>query len=253
MFNFKISKGTELQREKQKDYRNVVLNQIIIIVFGLTLTEFLLEGSDTPEAKFVTSLFLFFGGLYTFLMWDMLKNFTSNKPLIVISLFVLSGIMISGILTEFPYYRLLEVPDRRLYFLIIHSFLFSIEVLVVSFAMRDIFSGEFLTPDKLWGSACIFLMIGISFGSFYDLLCTLRPGSLGADLELGWRQYSECVTYSLSILGGVEPEFNHTSKLIKNISVLEAVWGNLFVVLIIGKLMGLPRPPKIESTENTTY
>ncbi|MBL7856458.1 MAG: hypothetical protein JNM57_02125 [Cyclobacteriaceae bacterium] len=246
MFKFKFNYGTELQREKQKDYRNVVLNQIIIIVFGLTLTDLLLEGSETPGAKFATSIFFFFGALYSFLMWDMLKNFTENRLLINITLIILSGIIISGMLTEFPYYKVLHVPDRRIFFLIIHILLFSIEVVVISFAMRDIFSGEFLTPDKLWGSACIFLMIGISFGSFYDLICMIRPGSLGADLELGWRQYSECVTYSLSILGGIDPEFGNASKLIKNISVLEAVWSNLFVVLIIGKLMGLPRPPKID-------
>jgi hypothetical protein len=248
MFKLFINRSrTELLREKQKDYRNIVIIQIIIIVSGLTLSEFILSGSHTPAGKLVTTIFSFFGALYAFLLWDLLRNFSHNKLLLNTMLVILCGIVIVGTLVEFPYYKILEVPDRQLYLLVIHSLLFPIEVTVIGFAIRDIFSGDFLTPDKLWGSACIFLMIGISFGSLYDLICIIRPGSLGKPIESGLPNYSECVNYSLSILGGMDPGYPDAAKLIRNISTLEAVWGNLFVVLIIGKLMGLPRPPKTEN------
>jgi hypothetical protein len=97
-----------------------------------------------------------------------------------------------------------------------------------------------MTPDKLWGAACIFLMIGISFGSLYDLISVAKPGSLGVAIELGLPNYAECVTYSFSILGGVDSGLQ-PSRLIRNISILEAVWGGLYGMLIIGKLLGLPR------------
>jgi hypothetical protein len=244
MFKFRIFKGKELQSEKRKDYRNVVLIQIIIIVFGLTLSEFLTEGEQTQPAKFVISLFTFFGALYSFLLWDLLRDFTTSRALINTCLIVLGAIVVVGILGEFPYYKFIEVSDRQSFLVLLHAPLFLIEVTVIGFAIRDIFSGEFLTPDKLWGSACIFLMIGISFGSLYHLICILRPGSLGDNLDIGIANYSECAAYSLSILGGADPGHPDAIKLIKNISAIEAVWSNLFVVLIIGKLMGLPRPPK---------
>jgi hypothetical protein len=235
--------------EKQRDYRNVVVVQIIIVVFGLTLTEFLSGGSKTAIAKPIITIFSFFGVAYAFLLWDLLKNFTKSKLLIQIYFFVLIGITVMGMLGEFPYYTILEIPNRQLYLLVIHGLLFPIEVTVIGFAIRDIFSGEFLTPDKLWGAACVFLMTGISFGSLYDLICIVRPGSLGKDIESGLPNYAECVTYSLSILGGSDGGYPDVSRLIRNIGVLEAVWSNLFVVLIIGKLMGLPRPPKDQPTE----
>jgi hypothetical protein len=169
--------------------------------------------------------------------------------LVRLYLVVLIGIVCIGTLVEFPYYAILEVPNRQLYLLTIHGLLFPIEVTVIAFAIRDIFSGEFLTPDKLWGSACIFLMIGISFGSLYDLICIVSPGSLGVALGMGLPNYSECVRYSLCILGGLDPALPNASRLIRNISVIEAVWSNLFVVLIIGKLMGLPRPSKTDTAE----
>ncbi|HRI79514.1 MAG TPA: hypothetical protein PLR06_08260, partial [Cyclobacteriaceae bacterium] len=129
---------------------------------------------------------------------------------------------------------------RQALLLTVHGLLFPIEVTVIAFAIRDIFSGGFLTPDKLWGAACVFLMVGISFGSLYDLLTIMRPGGLGSVVELGFPNYSECVTYSFCVLGGVDHGLEPT-KLIRNISALEAVWGNLYGMLIIGKLLGLPR------------
>jgi hypothetical protein len=233
-----------LSLEKQRDYRNIVVVQVVIIVFGLTLTEFLEGGSRTDVAKTIITVFSLFGITYAFLLWDLLKNFTRNKLLIQFYFIVLVGITLTGTLIEFPYYTVLEVPNRQLYLLAIHGLLFPIEITVIAFAIGDIFAGDFLTPDKLWGSACIFLMTGISFGSLYDLICIVRPGSLGKEIESGLPNYAECVTYSLSILGGTDAGYPNVSRLIRNISVLEAVWANLFVVLIIGKLMGLPRPRK---------
>jgi hypothetical protein len=60
------------------------------------------------------------------------------------------------------------------------------------------------------------------------------------DIEPGLPNYSECVTFSFSVLGGIETELK-PSKLIKNISIIESVWGVLYAMLIIGKLLGLPR------------
>ncbi len=230
----------ELQREKAKDYRNVVVIQIIIIVFGLTLSQPILEDSGSEASKLIITIFSAFGATYTYLLCDLLRNFTSNKKLltvIYILLFVTIGI---GILSEFPYYHILEVSNRQALLLTVHGLLFPIEITVIAFAIRDIFSGGFLTPDKLWGAACVFLMVGISFGSLFDLISIANPGALGADIELGFPNYSECVTYSFSVLGGVDTGLEPT-RLIRNISTLEAVWGNLYGMLIIGKLLGLPR------------
>ncbi len=234
-----LSRG-ELQQEKTKDYRNIVIIQITIIVFGLTLSEPLLSDSKSPESKLIISIFSFFGALYAFLLWDLLRNFTTSKILITTILTVLSGIVVIGSLVEFPYYQILHIADRQTYLLCIHGLLFPIEITVIGFTIRDIFSGKFLSPDKLWGAACVFLMIGISFGSLYDLITIALPGSLGAEIELGLPNYSECVTYSFSVLGGVDSGLT-PSRLIRNISVIESVWGNIYGMLIIGKLLGLPR------------
>jgi hypothetical protein len=50
-------------------------------------------------------------------------------------------------------------------------------------------------------------------------------------------------------LGGGDGGFPAASKLIRNISVLEALWGNLYAILIIGKLLGLPRAEEPEKPD----
>ncbi len=231
---------SELQQEKEKDYRNVTAVQTIIVTMGLTLTEVIAD-EQTFAAKMVLTLFSAFGALYAFLLWDMLRNLTHNQVLKNTILIVLTIISVFGILTEFPFYQVIDFPNRQLNLLIIHGLLFPIEVIIIGYALNDLFSGGRLTPDKLWGAACVFLMTGISFGSLYDLICIVKPGSFGIDVRPGIPNYAESVRFSFSILGGVEPGLPNTSVLIRNISVIEGVWGTLFAMLVIGKLLGLPR------------
>src|SRR5690606_31701475 len=230
----------DLQREKRKDYRNIVVAQIIIIVFGLTLSEVIIQDGQSAEGKFVATIYVTFAAAYAFLLWDLMRNFTTSRLLINVVFVVVVGIVVTGILGDFPYYRFIEIPDRQAYLLFLHGMIFPIEVTVIGFAIRDLFSGQVFTDEKLWGAACVFLMIGISFGSLYDLICISRPGSLGENVEPGLANYALCMQFSLSMLGGMDPRFANASRLIRNISVIEAVWGNLFVVLVIGKLLGLP-------------
>ncbi len=231
---------TALQQEKTKDYRNVVLIQIVIIVLGLTLSGPILEDSKSDLSKFIITVFSGFGAIYTFLLCDLLRNFTKNKVLLFVIFTLLIVTIGVGILAEFPYYQFIEVTNRRTLLLLVHSMLFPIELTVIAFAVRDIFAGGYLTSEKLWGAACVFLMFGISFGSLYDLLSIIDRGGLGAEVELGFPNYSECVRYSFCILGGLDPGLQ-PSQLIRNISVVETIWGTLYSMIIIGRLLGLPR------------
>jgi hypothetical protein len=47
----------DLQREKLKDYRNIVLVQILIVVFGLVLSEPIIEDSKSEISKLIISIF----------------------------------------------------------------------------------------------------------------------------------------------------------------------------------------------------
>jgi hypothetical protein len=63
---------------------------------------------------------------------------------------------------------------------------------------------------------------------------------MGVAIERGLPNYAECVTYSFCFLSGMDSGLQPI-RFIRNLSVLEAVWGTLYGMIIIGKLLGLPR------------
>ena len=239
-FRFFSTLINHTEKEKNKDYRNVVLIQITIVVSGMVLSSFMNFENPQFVDKLLITLFSGFGAMYAFLLWDLLKDFTSNQLLVRIVLIVLFVITALGLVGEFPFYRLIEITDRKSYLLFLHGALFPIEIIVISFAIRDLFSGNEFTSTKLWGAACVYLMIGITFGSLYDITNMLIPGAFGTTMTLGMESYSESIYYSFNILGGLDSAYPEAIKLVRNIGVIEAVWGNLFAILIIGKLLSLP-------------
>jgi len=236
---FRILDRKALEREKRKDYRNVVILQIIIVSMGMILSPFM--NDDAIISKFIITVFSIFGVIYSFLLWDLLRDFTNNQFLLRTFFYILVVIVIAGILVEFPFYHTIPVSNRRLFLLIIHGTIFPIEVTIIAFSIRDVFRGDYLSIDKLWGAACIYLMIGISFGSLYDLINIYRPGSFGIEIPLGLPSYSEAIYFSFSTLTGIDNTYTDALKLMRNIGIIEAIWGNLFVVLIVGRLLTLPR------------
>ncbi|MCS6832216.1 MAG: hypothetical protein NZ521_01470 [Flammeovirgaceae bacterium] len=45
------------------------------------------------------------------------------------------------------------------------------------------------------------------------------------------------VAYSISVIGNFNPLYENTSAFINRISIIEAVWAHLFVVLVVGRLL----------------
>jgi hypothetical protein len=239
---FRTKSFAELRAEKIKDYKNIVALQSMIILSALLLKDILAMAGMSMESSnvFRDVLFLLLGGVYVFILWDLLRNFTRNKRLVVVLLFFIIAALGLAAITVNPFFHIHESEqEQRIYLFFIHSVLFAVESTVILHSIYDIFAGHRLSEEKIWGSACIFLMIGISFGSLYDLINIINPGSMGVPLALGLESYTVCISYSMTIIGGHEA-YPNAIPLIMNLSVVEAVWSNLFVVLLVGRLLGKP-------------
>jgi hypothetical protein len=232
----------ELNIEKEKDYKNIVYLQMLIILAAMMLKETLALAGISLSTSFIIrdTLFLILGGLYVFVLWDLLKNLTKSDRLIY-AMFIL---MIIGLGVAFfavnPVYDFFDSEDsKRPYLFFVHLSLFIIESTVIYHCLHDIFTGKKLSAEKIWGAACIYLMIGLSFGSLYDLINIIQPGSLGIEVTQGLESYVACIFYSMTIIGGHDAT-NETVPIIQNLGIIEAVWSNLFIVLLVGRLLGKP-------------
>jgi hypothetical protein len=234
-------KGQALQNEKKKDFRTVVILQCLIIGSALLLKDILELAGIEESYVFRDILFLLLGGVYVLVLWDMIRNFTQNKTIINSLFFLIVGSYLLALVTVNPIWSLFESDmEKRPYLFFIHFVLFSVEATVIVFAILDIFTGKKMSKEKLWGSACIYLMIAICFGSVYDLISIAHPGALGQPIKLGLESYTSCIAYSLTILGGQDPPFPSAMSIISRLGILESVWANLFIVLLVGRLLGQP-------------
>ena len=58
-------------------------------------------------------------------------------------------------------------------------------------------------PMRLWGAACIYLMIGLAFGSAYEIICVLEIQCLGVDIPLQTMALMKRYEFSLMVLSGM--------------------------------------------------
>lgn len=240
------SSAPDLRAEILRDYRNIVILQVLIILSALVLGEALklmgMEASTVAGAR--DTVFLVLGGLYVYILWDFLRNLTRSQIIVTLLFVLIIGSYLLTLYTINPFYDFIGDEEKKRPFLfIIHMVLFIVEAFVIYHAIMDLFQAEKAFKEKLWGSASVFLMIGISFGSVYDLISIANPGALGIPVQLGLESYTLCIQYSMSIIGGRDAMEN-AIPLVQGIAVVEAVWSNLFVILLVGRLLSQPSPEK---------
>ncbi|MES2389851.1 MAG: hypothetical protein V4543_17755 [Bacteroidota bacterium] len=229
--------GTALRNEKRKDYMNVVQMQLALIFCALTLQGFA-EVFNIPYGATIADLpVLALGSAYMFMLWDMLRNFTRRYWQLVAVLVSLTLAFSTTLVFANPLWDPLPEYNPQWPLFWVHVCLFFTECTVIYYAIYDIFSEETDPRNKIWGSACIYLMIGISFGSLYDLINIAGPGSLGETFEPGVKGYIRCIRLSMNVLANTNSEFPNASQLINNIGIIQSVWSNLYIVLVVGRLL----------------
>ncbi len=223
--------------EKRRDYKNLLIMQALLISAVLFIQDTLELIGLSLAGKIADSLVLSIGGGYLYLLFDMLGNYTQSPVRKRIMLAVLITTYANAILFANPFFTIIEGNALRAWLFGVHGGLFYIEVTMLYYCIIDIFRDTNDTTNKLYGAACIYLMIGISFGSLYDVANLAFPGSLGIAFEYGLPGYLKCLHYSFSILSGLDTPYPDAFNLIKNIGIIESIYSNLYVVLVVGRLL----------------
>jgi len=100
-----------------------------------------------------------------------------------------------------------------------------------------------VTSDTMYGAICVYLLVGMTFGSLYDLIETLYPGSFqvnvetGGPVEIGWRMliYFSFMTLTTIGLGDITPVTTQAQSLVS----IEGVMGVLYVAVLVAKVVGI--------------
>jgi hypothetical protein len=226
----------ELSDEKMADFRRATIVQggIILTLFLLPLFTYLGFPYHIQIAETV-----FFGvlGIYVFLLWDMLRNYTANRRLIMINFVLIMGVFLLGVIAVNPFIPMPVNPAYRSVLAFIQASLLTVEGCVIYFTLQEFFRKDLSLGLRLWGAACIYLMIGLAFGSAYELVCILDIQCMGVEIPLQTLAFMKRIEFSFMVLAGMDNPYAAVAGMVTSLATAEALFGQLFVVLIVGRLL----------------
>jgi hypothetical protein len=219
-----------------RGYKWILTGQLIVMVSFLFLSE-LFSRHPFPYWReillgFIGMLLLAMNYLSYQLVIDLTDNRFVRKFVMILLYFGVSLALITGLE--------LVPADTSLYYVMM---VLSVSSSLISFAIlfylmtTDVFREKHDITYRLWGSACIYLGIAATFGLIYCLLELVLPGEFGITSSLDIFHFIPCYNFSYYTLAGMESPFTNFSPLVKNIAVIESICANLFIVLIVGRLL----------------
>lgn len=120
-------------------------------------------------------------------------------------------------------------------------------IYVTTVIARDVFRAPIVDGNILCGAACLYMLTGVLMGFIFCLIEFLQPGSFRiSDFDVnraqstllvdpGWLIYFSFTTLTTVGLGDVLP----TSPIARSFAAVEAVLGQIIVVVMIARLVGL--------------
>lgn len=161
-------------------------------------------------------------------------------------------ILIMGLifLIPFIYFELLSLQYHSLFYMIIgYGFSLAFTLLAIVILMRKILLAGLVNTDLVFGALMVYLLSGILWSKFYFIENMLTPGSFhgvgilnfdSINLQNAYEQQFNFLYYSFATLatlgmGDITP----LSHLAKSLTAMEAMFGQLFVAIVIAKLVSV--------------
>ena len=130
-----------------------------------------------------------------------------------------------------------------------HAFGFLFLAFTAGAILLNVLRSTRVTGDTVNGAVCVYMLVGLAWAFLFDLLEVLQPGSFNlpelsagpidfAALEV--RRLSVFMYYSLVTLstlgyGDITP----VTPLVRNLAAFEAVMGQLYIAILVARLVGL--------------
>jgi hypothetical protein len=235
--SFSLSKITpQITSERLKGYKWILSGQIFVAVNFLFIYELF---SKYPFPNWKPILVGIIGSLMlamNYLSYELIKDLTDNKMIQRLVLILLWAGVLMGIVTAMG----LITPDSGIYKAFNGtSILFSLIsfIILLYFMINDIFREKHDITYRLWGSASIYMLIGSTFGLFFTLLEIILPIEFQINTPYDIFHFIPCYNFSFYNLAGIDSPYSNFSTLIKNLAVIESIFSNLYIVLVVGRLL----------------
>ncbi|MGD9581684.1 MAG: potassium channel family protein [Vampirovibrionia bacterium] len=207
-----------------KSIKDLVLGKYTFLLFSLILMIFLMPVSDASGESLISTIVMsviLIGSIYSIIQ---------NKKFLYTSIvLVVASLVINWLQELWPHNSILHWM-----FLIQPIFLLYVTVLIVI----NMIKAENITADIILGSMCGYLLVGVTWGLFFEFLIIIEPNSFSIPIEYitdSDLYYLSFTTISTLGYGDITPK----SSLAKAFCVLEAIIGLFYVSTLVARLVAL--------------
>ncbi|MFL6551415.1 MAG: ion channel [Povalibacter sp.] len=117
--------------------------------------------------------------------------------------------------------------------------------------LRYVFERSTITADRLWGAAAVYVMIGVLWGFIFAVVDRTYPGSFAVRGTVEPLSLHDLLYFSFSTLTTTGfGDIITISPVGKMAATLEGIFGQLFIAILIAKLVGV-YPPRVPQEEET--
>ena len=153
--------------------------------------------------------------------------------------FAIANFLLS-LLTLFGGFDFLPITYKVTVFFLGHMAGASLDVLILAIILTDIFASKETHGDHIWGAIVAYFALIMLFGETYELITLVNPGLLGEVFPIGYPNYVQCIMFSFNIMAGIDSFYPDAHPILMKISALEHLIGNLYLVVILGRLLSRP-------------
>lgn len=223
---------------KSKNYRKVAVIEIVLIFLVLILGDMMIKLDVENPHTLVSAILLIPEAVYLIILYQLAQLLNPDKKVQqIIKIAIIIVFLISFVALN-PFVDVTEWKTNLL--ILTHVFLCGIECYIIALGLKDIYAENLHITERLWGSVAVYLLIALGWASFYEVFLLLDHSALGFALEPGYQTYSESLYFSLCSLSGTGSAYPNPTHIIRNLALMESVWGVLFLVMLIGRLFSLP-------------
>lgn len=239
--NIIIPKNTLLQnivREKGKDYARLLILLLSFIFYTLVFIPIL----HSADIKYADSLLqmgsLGLGVFIIYLVFRMIRNFVQDKVFLTLLFLIMAGGIVMGSVANNPFFALNH--DSWIYIVSL-SISFGGGVIGMAvclyFMILDIFAESHTISYRLWGAAVVYLMIVLFFTAILGMLQIYFRDGLGEPMDANVFSYIACFKYSFYAMSGLDLPYPNASDLFNNVVAVQGFSSNLYIVLLVGRVL----------------
>jgi len=215
----------------------VLLMQVVVIL--ASESTFLTGDSNGP--KYGGAIFSVLDVVFYLYCIQLLKVLGQRGVLIrTLQVYAILGLVI-GLNVANPFVDIFSQSQKQILFPIFHLSNLIVDIIFIFYILKDIFKASETETDHIWGAIVVYFLIILSFAEVFELILLIGDHNLlGKSYEIGYPSYIQALMFSQNSIAGMDSIYPDAHDLMKKIANLENISGNLFLTVILGRLLSVP-------------